>query len=106
MYAIVNTGGKQLRVSPGEIVRIERLSDEPVAKGDTILFQEVSFLSDGDRFQAGAPRIDGASVRATVLSEVRGPKIRIFKKKRRKQYRRTQGHRQRLVEVRIDAIEG
>lgn len=106
MYAIVTTGGKQLKVSPGEIVRIEKVSDEPVAKGDRIVFQEVAFLGDGDRFRMGAPTIDGASVQATVLSAVKARKILVFKKKRTKQYRRTRGHRQQLVEVRIDAIEG
>jgi large subunit ribosomal protein L21 len=106
MYAIVTTGGKQLRVSPGEIVRIEKVSDEPVEKGDRIVFQEVSFVGDGDQFRAGAPKIEGVRVQATVLAAVKSRKVLVFKKKRTKQYRRTRGHRQQLVEVRIDAIEG
>ncbi len=106
MYAIVSTGGKQMKVSPGDVVRIEKLAGEPVAKGDAIVFQEVSFVGDGDTFRAGSPLVDGVSVRGTVVSPVKTRKVLIFKKKRTKQYRRTKGHRQNMVEVRIDGIEG
>ncbi len=106
MYAIVTTGGKQVKVSPGDVVRIEKVAGDPVSKGDSITFTEVAFVADGDRFRAGSPHIAGVSVRATVLSPVKSRKVLIFKKKRTKQYRRTKGHRQQQVEVRIDGIEG
>lgn len=106
MYAIVSTGGKQIKVSPGDVVRIEKLAGEPVAKGDAIVFQEVAFVGDGDKFRSGAPLVEGVSVRGTVLSPMKTRKVLIFKKKRTKQYRRTKGHRQNIVEVRIDGIEG
>ena len=106
MYAIVATGGKQIKVSPGDVVRIEKLAGEPVAKGDAIVFQEVAFVGDGDNFRAGSPLVSGVSVRATVLSPMKTRKVLVFKKKRTKQYRRTKGHRQNVVEVRIDGIEG
>ena len=106
MYAIVSTGGKQVKVSPGDVVRIEKVASEQVSKGDVITFTEVAFVADGDRFRSGVPHLDGVSVRATVLSSLKSRKVLIFKKKRTKQYRRTKGHRQQLVEVRIDGIEG
>ncbi|HET7451878.1 MAG TPA: 50S ribosomal protein L21 [Thermoanaerobaculia bacterium] len=106
MYAIVSTGGKQIKVSPGDVVRIEKLAGEPVAKGDSIVFQEITFVGDGDNFRAGSPLIDGVSVRGTVVSPSKTRKVLIFKKKRTKQYRRTKGHRQQMVDVRIDGIEG
>jgi len=106
MYAIVSTGGKQVKVSPGDVVRIEKVGGEQVAKGDVITFTEVAFVADGDSFRSGAPLVSGVSVRATVLSPLKSRKVLIFKKKRTKQYRRTKGHRQQLVEVRIDGIEG
>ena len=106
MYAIVSTGGKQVKVSPGDVVRIEKVAGEQVSKGDVITFNEVAFLADGDKFRAGNPLVEGASVKCTVLSPLKTRKVLIFKKKRTKQYRRTKGHRQQVVEVRIDGIEG
>jgi large subunit ribosomal protein L21 len=106
MYAIVSTGGKQVKVSPGDVVRIEKVAGEQVSKGDVITFNEVAFVADGDRFRAGSPNVEGVSVRCTVLSPLKSRKVLIFKKKRTKQYRRTKGHRQQVVEVRIDGIEG
>ena len=105
MYAIVSTGGKQLRVAPGDVIQIEKIGGESVAKGDAITFAEVAFLSDGEKTRVGAPHLDGVSVKGTVLSSRKARKVLIFKKKRRKQYRRTKGHRQPLLEVRIDGIE-
>jgi large subunit ribosomal protein L21 len=105
MYAIVATGGKQVRVSPGDVVRIEKPTPGPLAPGDKITLSQISFLGDGKSFQVGAPVVEGAKVSATVLSGRKAPKVLIFKKKRRKQFRRTRGHRQPLVEVRIDSIE-
>lgn len=106
MYAIVSTGGKQVKVSPGDVVRIEKVANEQVSKGDVITFNEVAFVADGDSFRSGGPHLSGVSVRATVLASLKSRKVLIFKKKRTKQYRRTKGHRQQLVEVRIDGIEG
>ncbi len=105
MYAVLSTGGKQLRVSPGDVVRVERLAGEPVAKGDAVTFQEVAFVADGADYRAGNPHVAGASVRATVVSGLKTRKVLVFKKKRKKQYRRTRGHRQQMIEVRIDSIE-
>ena len=106
MYAIVSTGGKQVKVSPGDVVRIEKVASEPVSKGDVITFTDVAFVADGDQFRSGVPHLSGVSVKATVLASLKSRKVLIFKKKRTKQYRRTKGHRQQLVEVRIDGIEG
>jgi large subunit ribosomal protein L21 len=103
MYAILRAGGKQVKVSPGDVIRVEKLS-EKVEKGQQLSLTDVVFAG-GDEGKAGkdAPRV---SVKATVLGEVRTRKVLVFKKKRRKQYRRTKGHRQTMVELRIDAIEG
>ena len=105
MYAVVSTGGKQLKVSPGDVVRIEKLAGEPAARGDAVTFQEVAFVADGADYRAGNPHLPGASVKATVLSATKTRKVLVFKKKRKKQYRRTKGHRQQMLEVRIDTIE-
>jgi large subunit ribosomal protein L21 len=101
MYAVVKTGGKQLRVTPGDVVRVELLPGTP---GEQISLDEV-LLIGGDEIKIGAPRVDGARVLATIQGETKGKKVRIFKMKRRKRYRLTQGHRQRYTELRIDSIE-
>lgn len=104
MYAVIETGGKQYRVEPGDVVDIERL---PELDDDetTIEFDRVLMVSGDDGVQTGRPVLDGAKVKATLLSEVRGPKVRVFKMKRRKRYRRTNGHRQDYLRVQIDDIE-
>ncbi len=101
MYAVVRTGGKQLRVSPGDVVRVERLAGDP---GDRIDLEEV-LLIGGDKVVVGTPRVEGARVVATIQGEAKGPKLKVFKKKRRKRYRLTRGHRQHYTELRIDSIE-
>ena len=101
MYAILRAGGKQVRVSPGDVIRIEKPS-EKVEKGQQLSLADVVFASDGESFKD----TQGVSVKATVLREMRSRKVLVFKKKRTKQYRRTKGHRQTLVELRIDSIEG
>jgi large subunit ribosomal protein L21 len=101
MYAVVRTGGKQLRVSPGDVVRVERLAGDP---GDKIDLEEV-LLIGGDKVVVGTPRVEGARVVATIQGEAKGPKLKVFKKKRRKRYRLTRGHRQHYTELRIDSIE-
>jgi large subunit ribosomal protein L21 len=103
MYAILRAGGKQLKVSPGDVVRIETPSDK-VSKGETLTLSDV-LLVGGD--EGKDPRSgSGISVKATVLGPIRTKKVLVFKKKRRKQYRRTKGHRQTMLQVRIDGIEG
>lgn len=106
MYAVIQTGGKQIRVEKGDVVRIERVSKETLAKGDEIALTEVLALGREDGLHLGKPFVDGAKVSAVVVRETRGPKLLVFKKKKRKQYKRTRGHRQDLVEIRIQAIEG
>jgi len=101
MYAIFKSGGKQHRVTPGEIIALEKLAGE---KGTQVAFDNVLLVSDDDNTQVGAPLIAGASVSGTIVEQFRDKKILVFKKKRRKKYRRKQGHRQDLTRVRIDTI--
>jgi large subunit ribosomal protein L21 len=101
MYAIVRAGGKQLKVSPGDVVRIETPS-EKVGKGETLTLTDV-LLVGGEEGQ-DPKKGDGISVKATVVGPIRTRKVLVFKKKRRKQYRRTKGHRQTMLRVRIDEI--
>ena len=101
MYAVIQSGGKQYRVAPGQTIRLERLAGDVGAKvelGDVLLVE-----NDGN-IQVGSPLIANAKVEATVLEQDRAKKILVFKKKRKKQYRRTQGHRQDYTAVRIDNI--
>ena len=103
MYAVIQTGGKQYRVKSGEQVKVELLAAEV---GATVSFDRVLMLGEGDGVRVGAPLVDGATVKATVVARGRGEKIRIFKLRRRKHYAKTQGHRQGYTEVRIDEIVG
>lgn len=100
MYAVIRTGGKQYRVAPEDIIEIEKISGEA---GEIVQFGEVLMLG-GDKPEFGAPLIDGASVAAQVIEQKRADKILVFKKKRRKNYRRKKGHRQHLTAVRITEI--
>ncbi|MGH9399005.1 MAG: 50S ribosomal protein L21 [Thermoanaerobaculia bacterium] len=106
MYAILKAGGRQVKVAPGDIVRIERTAGEKPAKGQSIALSEVLLVSGEKGVRAGAQAVKGVTVKATVLNEVRTRKVLVFKKKRTKQYRRTRGHRQTVLELRIDGIEG
>ncbi len=102
MYAVIQSGGKQYRVAPGDVLDIELL---PGREGEAIRFDRVLLIGGGeDSIQVGNPLVAGALVNASLVREMRGPKIRVFKKKKRKQYRRTNGHRQDLLRVRIDDI--
>ena len=101
MYAVIGTGGKQLKVSQGDVVKVERLG---VAPGEQVNFDQVLLYRGDEDVKVGTPTVAGASVTGTVLSEGRHRKVIVFKKKRRKQYRRTAGHRQDYTEVRIDEI--
>lgn len=100
MYAVIKTGGKQYRVAKNDVIKIERLEGEV---GASITFPEVLMVG-GDEPVVGSPTVAGASVTGTVLEQTKGEKIIIFKKKRRKNYRRRNGHRQLLTVVRIADI--
>lgn len=103
MYAIIRSGGKQYRVAQGDVVSVERDALSSADK-DKVTFSEVLMVG-GDQPQVGSPLVSGASVVATVLSENRGEKIIVFKKKNRKNHtKRTHGHRQDLVQLRIESI--
>ena len=101
MYAVVTTGGKQYRVEAGSELLVEKLSVDP---GESVTFDRVLLVGDGDEVTVGTPLVTGASVTGTVLRAERGPKIIIFKFKQKAKYRRRTGHRQDLVRVRIDEI--
>ncbi|HYI08285.1 MAG TPA: 50S ribosomal protein L21 [Thermoanaerobaculia bacterium] len=104
MYAIIQSGGKQYRVAEGDRLQVER-DVLGSADQDKVTFSEVLMVG-GDQPQVGTPTVKGASVIATVLGETRGQKIIVFKKKRRKNHtKRTHGHRQDVVDVRIDSIK-
>jgi len=102
MYAVIKTGGKQYKVAPEQTFRVEKLPGEV---GDKIELDEVLLTSD-DSVKIGTPRVEGAKVVGTITDQGRGPKIVVFKLKRRKNYRRKQGHRQDYTEIRVDTIEG
>ena len=101
MYAVIETGGKQYRVRAGDVIDVERLQ----TADDTVVFDRVLMVGEGDDAKVGNPVVEGAQVTATRVADVRGPKIVVFKKKRRKGYRNTRGHRQDLVRVRIGDIQ-
>ena len=101
MYAVIKTGGKQYRVKEGDLLEIEKLGAE---KGQKINFDRVLLIEDEGRVLVGTPVVENAVVRAEVVENIKGDKVLIFKKKRRKQYRRTKGHRQELTKVRIEKI--
>jgi large subunit ribosomal protein L21 len=101
MYAIIRTGGKQFRAEPGKTLRIPSLDIEP---GQTVTFGEVLLGASDDDLKVGAPLVDGAAVTAEVVKHGKGEKIVVFKFKRRKNYRRKQGHRQGYTEVRVSEI--
>jgi len=102
VYAIIRTGGKQYRVEKGDVVRLERLDGDV---GSNVTLEDVLLVSSGENdVRVGSPRVEGASVVGTVVEQSRGAKLRIFKYKKRKHYRRTRGHRQHETAVRIDAV--
>lgn len=101
MYAVIKTGGKQYKVSAGGKLKVESL---PAEVGSAVEISDVLMVADGENIKVGAPFVAGASVKATVLAHGRGDKVRIFKMRRRKHYRKSQGHRQNYTELRIDGI--
>jgi large subunit ribosomal protein L21 len=108
MYAVIQTGGKQYRVAPGDVIDVELLGDH--AEGSSLRFDQVLMISGGtgDKGHEGpqlGKALAGAAVTASLVGEVKGPKIRVFKKKKRSTYRRTNGHRQHMHRVRIDEIQ-
>jgi len=105
MYAVIETGGKQYRVEPGDVIDVERSVDADGGDGK-VAFDRVLLVAGDDGVRVGQPLVEGATVQASLVGEVRGAKVRVFKMKRRKGYRRTNGHRQNLLRVRIDEIQG
>ena len=101
MYAIIRTGGKQYRVKPGDVVRVERLRGEV---GSSVTLGEVLLVAGEGEPRVGNPHLSGVSVVGTVVAQDRDAKVRVFKFKKRKHYRRTRGHRQSFTAVRIDAV--
>ena len=101
MYAVIRSGGKQYRVAPGQTVRLETLAGEVGAK---VELGDVLLVENEGNIQLGSPVLANAKIEATVVEQDRAKKILVFKKKRKKQYRRTQGHRQDYTAVRIDNI--
>lgn len=101
MYAVIESGGKQHRVVEGEILRLEKLDS---ATGDTIDFDKVLLVANGENVQIGAPYVSGGKVQAEVLSHGRGDKVHIIKFKRRKHHMKQQGHRQWFTEIKITGI--
>jgi large subunit ribosomal protein L21 len=101
MYAVIKTGGKQYRVAANDTIEIEKLEG---SAGDSVEFTDVLMVSNGEAIEWGAPIVQGATVAGEIVGQVRGPKIVIFKKRRRKHYRRKNGHRQDLTSVRITEI--
>ena len=101
MYAVVKTGGKQYRVAKDDVILVEQIKAEA---GDTISLDNVLMIADGEKMTIGTPQVAGAAVSAEVVKQTRGPKIIIFRRKRRKNHRRTQGHRQDLTLLKISGI--
>jgi large subunit ribosomal protein L21 len=103
MFAVIRTGGKQYKVAKDDVISVEKLAGEP---GAAIELGEVLMIGEGAEVSTGTPLIEGASVAATVVEQTRAPKIIVFKKKRRHNYRRKKGHRQHQTVLRITAITG
>lgn len=102
MYAVVATGGKQYKVQQGDVLRVEKLAGDV---GSEVAFDKVLMFSDGESVQIGQPVVEGAVVKGHIIEQGKSKKVIVFKYKRRKRYRRKQGHRQPYTAVRIDAIE-
>jgi len=101
MYAVIKTGGKQYKVSEGDVLSFEKLEGD---KGDVISFEEVLLVSKDDGVTVGTPLVEGAKVVGEFVTQTKGPKITVFKKKRRKGYSKKTGHRQKLSSLRIKEI--
>jgi large subunit ribosomal protein L21 len=102
VYAVVRTGGRQYRVSEGDVLDVEKLDQ---AEGSQVELDDVLMAVDGEDVRIGTPAVDGAKVVARVLSQVKDNKIVVYKYKKRKRYRRKQGHRQKLTRIKIESIQ-
>ena len=102
MYAVVKSGGKQYRVTPGQTLRVEKLDGNI---GDVITLKDVLLVSDGEQVKVGQPLLAEAAVTATIVEQHKTKKVLVFKKKRRKAYQRTQGHRQFYTALRVQEIK-
>ncbi|MBL8022970.1 MAG: 50S ribosomal protein L21 [Elusimicrobia bacterium] len=100
-YAVIRTGGKQYRVIPGQRLHVEKLEQ---AVGAEITFSDVLFFKDGDKAEVGRPTVSGAAVSAKVVRQFRDKKVLVFKKRRKKGYKKLQGHRQNLTEILINSV--
>ena len=103
MYAVVSTGGKQYKVAEGEVLRVEKITGEV---GEPVSFDKVLLFSDGENVNVGQPNLENVAVKGHIVEQGKAKKILVFKYKRRKRYRRKQGHRQQYTAVKIDSIEG
>lgn len=101
MFAIVQTGGKQYRVEAGDVILVEKLIADA---GADIVIDQVLMIGDGDNVTIGRPVVEGAKVTAQVVSQAKGPKVIVFKKRSKKGYKKTQGHRQKYTELKIKDI--
>ena len=101
MYAVITTGGKQYKVAPGDVVKVETFGAK---KGDTIEIKDVFMIADGDKVTVGKPMLANAKVTAEVMGDGRGEKLLIFKHRRRKGFRKTNGHRQNFTEIKVKEI--
>jgi len=102
MYAIVNTGGKQYKIQQGDVFRVEKIPGEI---GSSVSFDKVLMFSDGKNVSIGQPLLDNVAVKGHIIEQGKAKKIIVFKYKRRKRYRRKQGHRQQYTAIKIDSIE-
>ena len=103
MYAVVKTGGKQYKVAPGEKLKVEQI---PADVGAEVILDQVLMVGEGESVRLGQPVLAGATVKATVVAQGRGEKVKIFKMRRRKHYQKHQGHRQNYTELKIETIAG
>jgi large subunit ribosomal protein L21 len=101
MYAVISTGGKQYKVAAGEKIKVEQIAADV---GQVVVLDQVLAVGSGADLTVGAPLVSGASVKATVLAQGKHDKVRIFKMRRRKHYKKSQGHRQSYTELQIEAV--
>lgn len=103
MFAVVETGSKQYKVTPGQHLKVDRIAG---AVDDEVLLQKVLMVVDGETVSVGQPVVEGVTVRAIILDQVKGEKIKVFKYKPKKRYRRTMGFRSLLTTLKIESIDG
>ena len=103
MYAIVNIAGQQFKVSENQNLYVHRLAND---EGSSVEFNDVMFVDNDGKIKIGSPTVNGASVKANIISHLKGDKVIVFKKKRRKGYRLKRGHRQYLTRIQIESIKG